>query len=318
MNSDNARERQSRSPPTVLCAGIAVEDLLFRVDRFPQAGTKVHAHAYAATIGGCAANASVAVANLGGRSRFAGPVGTDEASQRFLAGLARVGVDASGCLLVPGGSISVSGIFIDREGEKMVATRRGEKLAGTVPAAPDLLVHDISILLVDNRFPEFVEPICKAARQRKIPVVLDADRATQLDDPLFALASHVIFSAEALYATTGLAELPVALRRAAQAFPDHARHVFLAVTNGPESVLWMEGGEVQQLPVFKVDAVDTLGAGDAFHGAFALAIAEGKPLVAAMRFGAATAGLKCTRFGGISGTPSRCDVEGFLARHPVP
>src|SRR5258705_1395777 len=128
-------------PPTVLCVGIAVEDFLFRVDRFPEPGSKVQADALAATIGGCAANSSVTVALLGGRSRFAGPVGTDEASRRFLDGLARLGVEPGGCLRVQGGSISVSGIFIDRNGEKMVATRRGEKLAGTVPADPDGLVR---------------------------------------------------------------------------------------------------------------------------------------------------------------------------------
>ena len=311
MSSDSTSDRTSA--PIVLCAGIAVEDFLFRVDRFPEPGTKVQAEEMAATIGGCAANSSVTVANLGGRSRFAGPVGTDAASQRFLDSLARIGVDASGCVRVPGGSISVSGIFIDRDGEKMVATRRGEKLAGALPPDPDALVRDISILLVDNRFPEFVEPVCKAAHERNIPVVLDADRATHLDDPLFRLATYVIFSSEALRATTGIAELPMALRRAAGAID-----VFLAVTNGPDEVLWIEAGAVRRMPVFSVNAIDTLGAGDAFHGAFALAIAEGELPTKAMRFGAATAALKCTRFGGISGTPMRAEVEAFLADKMYP
>jgi sugar/nucleoside kinase (ribokinase family) len=195
----------------------------------------------------------------------------------------------------------------------MVATRRGEKLVGAAPADPEGLVRDISILLADNRFPEFVEPICKAAHDRTIPVVLDADRATQLDDPLFSLSTHVIFSAEALRATTGIAELPMALRCAASAM-----EVFLAVTNGPDDILWMEAGAVRRLPVFTVNAIDTLGAGDAFHGAFALAIAEGRQPTAAMRFGAATAALKCTRFGGISGTPRRDEVEAFLASKVQP
>ena len=311
MSSDSGSDQEIA--PVVLCAGIAVEDFLFRVDRFPEPGTKVQAGDLAATIGGCAANSSVTVARLGGRSRFAGPVGTDEASQRFLDNLARVGVDAGGCLRVPGGSISVSGIFIDRGGEKMVVTKRGEKLVGAVPPDPEALVRDISILLADNRFPEFVEPICRAAHARNIPVVLDADRATELSDPLFRLASHVIFSSEALCATTGIAELPMALRRASSAI-----NVFLAVTNGPDEVLWIEAGAVRRMPVFTVDAIDTLGAGDAFHGAFALAIAEGQSHKTAMRFGAATAALKCTRFGGISGTPLRAEVETFLANQVRP
>jgi sulfofructose kinase len=66
------------------------------------------------------------------------------------------------------------------------------------------------------------------------------------------------------------------------------------------------------MPVFAVAAVDTLGAGDTFHGAFALALAEGRDEPAAMRFAAAAAALKCTRFGGISGTPGRAEVAAFL------
>src|SRR5262249_35417866 len=152
-------------------------------------------------------------------------------------------------------------------------------------------------VLADNRFPEFVTPICAAARARGAPVVLDADRATQLDDPLFTLASHVIFSSEALRATTGLADIEVGILRAEKIAG------FVAVTNGRDGVLWMDAGLVRRLPAFAVRAVDTLGAGDTFHGAFALALAEGGDVVSALRFAAAAAALKCTRFGGVSGTP---------------
>ncbi len=297
----------------VLCAGIAVEDFLFKVESFPAPGTKVRAGDLVATTGGCAANAAVAVARLGGHARFSGPVGTDDASRRFLDALAKTGVDPSGVLCVEGGSISVSGIFIDRDGEKMVATLHGKGLDAATPPDAAALVADIDILLVDNRFPAFVLPICRAAAARGIPVVLDVDKATTAGDPLFATASHLIFSSEALTATAGTADLGAALTGIAAGVRG-----FLAVTNGPDDVLWLEDGAVRRLPVFSVEAVDTLGAGDSFHGGFALALAEGRDELAAMRFGAATAALKCTRFGGISGTPQRAEVEAFLAsRHPL-
>jgi sugar/nucleoside kinase (ribokinase family) len=296
----------------VLCAGIAVEDFLFKVDRFPAPGAKVPASDLVAFPGGCAANAALAVARLGGRSRFSGPVGTDEASRRFLTALGRHGVDVSGVLSVAGGAISVSGIFIDRDGEKMVATLHGRGLDSATPPDPAALVADIDILLVDNRFPDFVRPTCRAAAARGIPVVLDVDKATKPGDPLFAAASHVIFSSEALLATTGLAEPGAALMQVAPAIRG-----FLAVTNGPDDVLWIDGGKLARLPVFKVDVVDTLGAGDSFHGGFALALAEGRDEVAAMRFGAAAAALKCTRFGGISGTPGRAEVDALLKTAPA-
>jgi sulfofructose kinase len=301
-----------RRAPIVLCAGIAVEDFLFKVDTFPAPGTKMRASDLVATTGGCAANAAVAVARLGGRARFSGPVGTDDASRRFLDALAKTGVDPSGVLCVEGGAISVSGIFIDRDGEKMVATFQGRGLDDATPPDAAALVADIDVLLVDNRFPAFVDPICRAAAARGVPVVLDVDRATSVDDPLFAIATHLIFSSEALVATMGTSDVGAALMSVAKSLRG-----FLAVTNGPDDVLWIEQGALKRLPVFKVAAIDTLGAGDSFHAGFALALAEGRHEVAAMRFGAAAAALKCTRFGGISGTPGRAEVDSLLARHPA-
>jgi sulfofructose kinase len=293
----------------VLCAGIAVEDFLFKIERFPAPGTKERASDLVATTGGCAANAAVAVTRLGGRARFSGPVGTDDASRRFLDALAKTGVDPSGVLAVDGGSISVSGIFIDRDGEKMVATLHGKGLDNATPPDAAALTADINVLLVDNRFPTFVLPICRAAAVRRIPVVLDIDKATTVDDPLFATASHVIFSSEALSATFGATDLAGALCAIAGRIRG-----FVAVTNGPDDVLWMDGGALRRMPVFAVEAVDTLGAGDSFHGGFALALAEGRDELTAMRFGAAAAALKCTRFGGISGTPWRAEVDAFLRK----
>jgi sulfofructose kinase len=190
----------------------------------------------------------------------------------------------------------------------MVATRRGERLAGARPQHPRSLVADIDVVMADNRFPDFVQPICEAARERGIPVIVDGDRAAPLDDPLFAIATHVVFSSEALSASTGRSDLAAALIAAAATIRG-----FLAVTNGPDEVLWMDVDTVRAMPVFAVDVIDTLGAGDTFHGAFALALAEGREPIVAIRFAAAAAAVKCTRFGGISGTPSRAEVEAFLA-----
>jgi hypothetical protein len=81
--------------PIVLCAGIAVEDFIFKVDRFPAPGAKIQADALLAIPGGCAANAALAVARLGGVARFAGPVGTDDASRRIIAGLEQAGIESA-------------------------------------------------------------------------------------------------------------------------------------------------------------------------------------------------------------------------------
>jgi sugar/nucleoside kinase (ribokinase family) len=302
---------KGKSPPRILCAGIAVQDIVMRVAHFPEPGTKVPADKFLITGGGCAANASVAIARLGGQVWFAGPLGgeDDEASQRIVANLENEGIDCGGVARVAGAIASVSLILLDAEGEKTIATRRGEGLENAKAVDPARLAEPVDAVLVDNRFPEFVVPLCAAARKRGIPVVIDFDHATGLDDPLLKLGTHVISSAEAIRGSTGLVDLRQALR----ALGEHLTG-FIAVTDGPHGVFWRDGAHIRHLPAFPVKAVDSLGAGDTFHGGFTFALVEGRDLCAAMRFGAAAAAIKCTRFGGLTGAPSRHEVDKFLAR----
>jgi sugar/nucleoside kinase (ribokinase family) len=295
----------------VLCAGIAVEDFIFRVRSFPTPGTKTVIDEYVVTGGGCAANAAIAIARLGGLPRFAGPLGDEDMSDRILAGMVGEGVDVSGVVRVDGGVASFSGIFIDSAGERLLATRRSQGLRKARPADPDALLRGIAVVLADNHFPEFVLPICRAARKRGLAVVLDIDRASRPGDPLLALATHPIFSAEALRGTTAIDELEGALARAA----GFCRG-FIAVTDGAKGTFWRQGAGAGHVGAFALDAVDTLAAGDVFHGAFALALAEGNDERKALRFAAATAGLKCTRFGGIAGAPTRAAVEALMRKTP--
>jgi sugar/nucleoside kinase (ribokinase family) len=301
-----------RRAPTILCTGIAVRDIVMQVERFPAPGTKVSASEFVITGGGCAANAAVAIARLGGLARFAGPLGDrdDDVSKGIVDGLARERVDASGAVHVEGAVASVSLILLDAAGEKTIATRRGSGLATAVPADPHRLAADVDAVLADNRFPDFVTPICRAAHVRGIPVVIDLDRATTPDDPLIALGSHVIASAEALHGLYPQATLADALRALGRTLGS-----FVAVTDGPNGTLWLDNGQVRHLPAFPVTAIDTLGAGDVFHGAFTLALIETGNAVEAMRFAAAAAAIKCTRFGGLDGAATRAEVEDFLAQH---
>jgi sulfofructose kinase len=297
--------------PKVLCAGIAVQDIVFRVAQFPPPGGKCMTDQFCIVSGGCAVNAAIALARLGGRAHYAGPLGDeyDSVSNQLMAEMAREGVGTAGVVRVHSATAPVSGIMIDGSGERMIATYRDPRIEAALPSKPDALVEGIALLLADNRFPQFVQPICEAARRRGIPVVLDADRPTVEDDPLFALPTHIVFSSECLRETTGLTNLAAGLERMAP----RAR-AFLAVSDGPNEVRYLHNGRMHTMPVFHIDAVDTLAAGDVFHAGIALALAEGRDELAAMRFGAAAAALKCTRFGGSMGAPTRAEVEEFLAR----
>jgi len=298
--------------PRILCTGIIVLDEVFRVDEFPQADGKVEAKDFFIVNGGCAANAAVAIARLGGRAALAGPLGgpagADPNGDRVLAALNRENVDTAGCYRVNGLATALSAIFVNARGDRTIVTYRDQRVAAVVPDDAEKLATSADLVLADNRYPDFARPICQAARRRGVPVVLDGDKPTKEDDALFRVASHVVFSSECLKATTGSNDLGEGLKRIAS----HTR-AFLAVSNGPDDILFLEGGSIRHVPVFAVRAVDTLGAGDALHGGFALALAEGRREAEALRFGAAVAGIKCSRLGGSAGAPTRAEVEALLA-----
>jgi sulfofructose kinase len=298
--------------PHILCAGIAVLDEVFHVREFPLPDTKAEATEFVAVGGGNAANAAVAIARLGARVAFAGPIGGpaggDAIGDRVIDALVAEGIDCSGCVRLAGVRTPISAILLNAQGERTIANHRDKRLDAVAPADPDSLLRDIDVLLVDNRYPAFVTPICHAARRRGLAVVIDADKATVETDPLFTLGTHVVFSGDCLRRTTGVDDLAAGLTRMAQ-FTD----AFLATTNGPLPVLWREEEAIRVMPVFEMAAIDTLAAGDVFHGAFTLTLAEGRGIAEAMRFAAAAAGLKCTRFGGATGAPQRHEVEALLA-----
>jgi sulfofructose kinase len=129
----------------------------------------------------------------------------------------------------------------------------------------------------------------------------------ELTDELLTLPTHIVFSADGLRATAQIDDLATALT----VVSGHTA-ALVAVTQGAQDMLWLERGSLRRLPAFRVDAVDTLGAGDVFHGAFALALAEGHGVAASMRFAAAVAAIKCSRIGGGNGAPGRKEVDQFI------
>lgn len=294
---------------TILCAGGATQDNVMKVVAFPAAGEKVQASNFVVTVGGQAGNACVAIARLGGAARFAGAIGdsNDAIANWILSKLNAEMVDTTHTLRVPGAMSSVSLILLDASGEKTIATRRGEGLLSATPADAEKVVDGIDAVLLDNRYPNFMMPIVAAATKRDVPRVLDLDRAAAIDDPLLNGSTHVISSAEGMRGTTGEQDFGAALKKLGTTYKG-----FLAVTAGPEGVYWLDNGAVHHMDAFKVDAVDTLGAGDTFHGAFTLRLVETGDVVESMRFGAAAAAIKCTRFGGLMGAATRDEVNAFL------
>jgi sulfofructose kinase len=291
----------------ILCIGIPVRDLTFRIPTVPPRGDKAHATHYAEISGGNALNAAIGIARLGGKAAVAGPMGAEDGS--ILADLAREGIDTRGIMRHDDVVTPLSAIMIDQGGERTIVTYRDPKLMQTRLGDTDALLENCDAILTESRCAPFATEVCAEARRRGIPVVVDGDQMMSLREGLLTVSSHIIFSIEPLKATAAVDEPVQALRRLAE-----VTNAFLAVTLGAGGMIWLDDtGAPHRMPSFPVHTVDTLGAGDVFHGAFTMEIAAGAPIEQAMRFSAAAAALKCTRFGGAFAAPSRAEVEQLLA-----
>jgi sulfofructose kinase len=305
------RRQPDPKAPKILCIGIPVRDLTYRIQELPGRGEKIRADAFDEIVGGNALNAAIGIVRLGGRTLLSGPIGdpTETTSEYIHEKLAEEGIEAN-LQRVEGVVTAVSNVMIDPSGERTIVTWRDPRLYDV--QLPDIgeLLDGCAAVLTENRCAPFATELCVEATRRKIPVVLDADVVMSMREGLLNAASHLIFSVEALTATAGTTQLEDALRRVAEQTPG-----FVAVTRGSQGMMWLDGaGRIQVMPTFPVHTVDTLGAGDIFHGAFALAITEGRGIPEAMRFASAAAALKCTRFGGAFAAPERAEVEALLAR----
>ncbi|MDA9398577.1 sugar kinase [Bradyrhizobium sp. CCBAU 45389] len=300
--------------PRILCIGIPVRDLTFRVEGVPARGSKANASHLAEICGGNALNAAIAMARLGGRVAFAGPMGDarETSSEFILAQMAQEGIDTTQIVRMPGLTTPVSAIMIEPSGERTLTIYRDPGLWTVKLPDADKLLADCQAVLIESRCGTFCIDLCTEARRRGIPVIVGVDRAMSLQDELLTAASHLLFASEQVQETAGITEDGEALKRLSALTP-----AFLAATRGPLGTIWLnEAGELEETAAFPVQAVDTLGAGDVFHGAFALRLAEGKGVREALRFAAAAAALKCTRHGGGPAAPQRIEVEEFLRSQP--
>ncbi len=309
----NFQARAPKIPPKILCIGMPVRDLTFRTPSVPARGSKENATGFAEICGGNALNAAIAIVRLGGRAVLCGPMGdVKETSARFIyEQMAHEGIDTKHLIHMPGLVTPISAVMIDPTGERTIVTFRDPELWKVKLPGADTLLDDCCAILVESRCAEFCTDICTEAVRRGIPVIVDADRAMSLREGLLTASTHLVFSSEPLQETAGTPDDGEALKRIAKLTPS-----FLAGTRGPRGTIWLDDkGELQETPAFPVlHAVDTLGAGDVFHGAFALAVTENQELRQALRFASAAAALKCTRFGGAFAAPQRAEVEELLSR----
>jgi len=301
--------------PRLIAVGGICTTTLYLVDTVPPVPGKVLAREAAEVVDGMAVSAACAFVRLGGQAAAWGRVGDDARGGAMRRVLAEAGLDVAGVRMVPGGKSSVAVAVIDARGDRLVVPFHDASLDRDADWLPLDAIRSADMVHADTRWPEGAAAALLAARRAGVPGMLDADVAPrEVLAELVPLASHVVFSDAGLFQLQGLpagdeGSVDDALRAVAARLPG-ARHV--GASCGAAGYAWVEEGRVERVPAPQVTVVDTLAAGDVFHGALAWALLGRMEARDAARFACAAASLKCTRFGGRLGAPSRAEVEALL------
>lgn len=287
--------------PHVVCAGVITVDHVFHLPEHPEQGQKHRASSTKMVVGGCALNAAAAVARLGGKVTLAGAVGDDMLGTFVRQELRRLQIDDRLLTTLKEVPTAQSAVLVTPEGERTIVNYRDERLfAQSLQIPADL---DFDSVLVDTRWPAGARALLEAARKAGKPALVDAEAPLAGLDDTLGIATHIAFSEQGLadfIGTTDCAGLDAAFKRL---------RTWMCVTRGPQPVLYQDGNGMNEVPAFRVEAIDTLGAGDVWHGAFALALTSQHPLADALRFANAVAALKTSRTGNL---PTIEEVDLFM------
>lgn len=297
-----------------ICIGQSTLDFNWLVPAIPAVGAKVLADDFATGGGGMAATAAVAMAKLGANVAFWGRAGDDTAGYLMREELESHGVDIKHFKLVAAGRSPVAAVLIDTDGERQISTFRGSDLPADSDWLPLTDINNTKAVLGDMRWPEAVARAFARAQQRQVPTILDGDLAPEQDfTAVLPHCDYAIFSTAGLNSFASGTETTNALQAARQ-FGCKVS----AVTNGDQGTLWMDDHGIHNTPAFKVSAIDTTGAGDVFHGAFAYRIGSGDNCREAMRIASAVAAIKCSHPAGRDGIPNQQQLQEFLDNYSDP
>jgi sulfofructose kinase len=304
---------QEAKPVDVVGLGENSVDLVAVAPRFPRPDSKQTLDSLSSLVGGQTATALVACARLGWRARYLGGVGDDEAGRRVLEALQGEGVDVQ-VRSRPGTSTRRAIIVVDaRTGRRAVLEHRDPTVALRPDDLDSALVTSGRVLLIDARDPTVSGAAAIMAKNAGVPIVLDVEAPAPGVEALLRLVDVIVATASFPTAMTGVRAIGTAIARLAGMSGSAA----VIATLGPEgSLAWLEGREVRT-PGFRVRAVDTTGAGDAFRGGLIAgwlgAGPETRP-AAVLEYANAVAALNCLGFGAQAGLPTRREVEAFVTR----
>lgn len=293
-------------PPRIVGLGVACLDYLFKAPH-ARAGGQAALADYAVEGGGLIATALVAAARLGAQTQLRTWIGDDDEGRLVLSGLEQDQVDTSAVTIVPGARTAVSFVHVtETTGERTIYHRRGPTPTYAQMSAAAALEGDYHAALVDGVWPEASLAFARQARTAGIPVVADFcphERLRQLATAVdFLIVPRAC--AQRLVPDGDWIDRLRALRKLGPATA--------VITAGVEGCYYLDQDEMVHQPTFQVDVVDTTGAGDVFHGAFAYGLAARLPLRRCIQLASAVAALSCRALGGRPAIPTGKEVSEFL------
>jgi ribokinase len=298
--------------PIVVVGSINM-DLVARTPQIPLAGQTLIGTDFVTTPGGKGANQAVAVARLGYPVQMVGCVGEDVFGQALLDNLTSAGVGTAAVERVAGPS-GIAQILVADNSENTIVVVSGanHKLDCAAIDPQGTLIRSAGMVLCQLELPlKTVSHLLALCAEAGVPVMLDPAPAAPLPDAIWPQVAWLTPNETEAAFYLGHTTTPEVGR--AELMARGVRGVVLK-RGGEGAYVAIAGGEAAWVKPFKVDAIDTVGAGDCFNGAFAVALLEGKDPWAAARFASATAAISVTRHGAQASMPSRAEVEDFLAQ----
>jgi len=297
----------------LVCLGSLVRDFIFRVPSIPATPQKLTASSLRLGFGGMAAVAAVTASRLGIATEYWGRIGDDDTGVEARAALAEQGVKVFANSPV-GSRTPAATVIVEDSGERMLAVYPGNLDTSAAWLPLEHLDHAKAVH-ADYRWLDGSRALYAAARARGLPRMMDADTGNpKAIRELMQLANHVIFSEGGLAEVAGtvVGSDPIGVLKQVAPQIDGV----VGVTLGERGSLFIVDGDLYRFSTPVVQVVDSNGAGDVFHGAYAVAIVRGEDPHEAVRYASAAAALKCSREAGWNNLPRQEEVLAFMKEHP--
>jgi len=295
----------------VVGVGLNATDTLIVAPRFPAYAGKAPFQEEIVMPGGQVASALAACARLGLRTKYIGAVGADERGRIQLESLAAAGIDCTDVKVRPNCATQSAYIIVDAStGERTVLWRRDDGLSIDPSEIAEEHIACGSLLHIDGHDTPAVERADALARAHGIPVTVDVDTIYDGFDRVLPLVDYLVASSEFPAAWTGERDPFQAL----ETLQTEYGMKVAAMTLGAHGSLARCDGRFFYAPAYVVNAVDTTGAGDVFHGAFCYAVLKGMPMRDALDFSNAMAALNCTAPGARGGIRGLEEIRALMAR----